>query len=456
MSKQVGLIQEDWDELVLHIQNRQVIPVIGPEFVTVEHEGAQVPLVRWLAPRLAEQLKLAGADKFIALNEVACAYLLTENSDRRKIYNGVRLLLRDARFEPSPALVQLAQITDFDLFISSTFDPLLGLAMEKARPGFTRSRDVLAYDTKPATSFPDPLPASLVYHILGKLDTYPDFAVWEEDYMEYLCALIGQSGDKTLEGLFRQLHSRHLLLLGAPFADWIVRFFIRAARGRRLSDPREHGSSEYLADQRGNVGESTILFFNNLAKATRVIEGDPGAFVGELFTRWKQSRDVSGSAQDFLARLADDMPKGAVFISYSRDDSDVAAALAMHLAAANVPVWLDKERLRVGANYERNLEHAVRDACSFFISLISANTEANRERYVHKERAWAATRYHEGFVFYLPVVIDDTRAAGVRLEPECFGKIHRERLAGGEPTEPFIQRVRHLVETWRTSGRPRD
>ncbi len=159
--------------------------------------------------------------------------------------------------------------------------------MEKARPGFTRSRDVLAYDTKPAAAFPDPLPASLVYHILGRLDTFPDFAVWEEDYMEYLCALIEQSGNKNLEALFRQLKTRHLLLLGAPFADWIVRFFIRAARGRRLSDPREHGSGEYLADQRINVGEPTILFFNNLAKATRVIEGDPSAFVAELFTRWR-------------------------------------------------------------------------------------------------------------------------------------------------------------------------
>jgi len=448
-----GFANEDWDDLVVYIQNRQVIPVVGPELVTIECDGTRMPLTRWLAPQLSGQLKLPGT--FSSLNEVAGAFLLA-GGDRRKIYNGLRLLLRDARLEPPPALVQLAQITDFDLFISSTFDPLLALAMEQARPGFARSRDVLAYDTKPAASFPDPLPASLVYHILGKLDTFPDFAVWEEDYMEYLCALVAQSGDKALEGLFRQLHTRHLLLLGAPFADWIVRFFLRAARGRRLSEPREYGACEFLADHRINVGEPTIFFFDHLAKATRVIEGDPSDFVTELFERWQKSRDTSGSAQDYLARLTHEMPKGAVFISYSHDDSEAAARLAARLAAANIPVWLDKERLLAGTDYERNLEHAVRDACSFFISLISRNTEAHAERYVHKERAWATSRFQEGFVFYLPVVIDETPDSAIKLEPSCFESIHRQRAPGGNPPEALVQRVRQLVETWRVSGRPRN
>ena len=449
------LNDEDWDELLLYIQNRQVIPVVGPELVTVENEGAQMPLTTWLAPRLAQQLRVTDPTSRRSLNDVASAFLLA-GGDRRKIYNGIRLLLRDARFEPPPALMQIAQITDFDLFISGTFDGLLALAIEKARPGFVRSRDVLAYDAKPATSFPDPLPASLVYHILGKLDTFPEFAVWEEDYMEYLCALIAQSGDKALEGLFRQLHTRHLLLLGAPSRDWIVRFFIRVARGRRLSEPREHGIGEYLADQTSNVGEPTIFFFNNIAKATRVIQQDPKVFVAELFERWQKSRDVSGSAQDFLDRLANEMPHGAVFISYSHKDDEAATGLAMRLAAANIPVWLDKERLHVGENYERNLEHTVRDSCSFFISLISASTEADSSRYVHKERAWAASRFQDGFVFYLPVVIDGTRDVEVKLEPACFAKIHRECFSGGEPTEEFIRRLRYYFETWRISGSPRD
>src|SRR6476660_1891221 len=115
------LTPEEWDELLLYVQNRQIIPVVGPELVTVDHEGARIPLTRWLAPRLAELLGLKAGPRFAALNAVACDYLLKDRSDRRKIYNGLRLLMRDVHFDPPPALVQLAQITDFDLFITGTF-----------------------------------------------------------------------------------------------------------------------------------------------------------------------------------------------------------------------------------------------------------------------------------------------------------------------------------------------
>jgi hypothetical protein len=90
------LSEESWAELLLYVQNRQVIPVVGPQLVSVEDDGARMPLNRWLAPRLAAQLKLENAARFSALNEVACSYLLTRDSDRRRIYNGLRLLLRDA------------------------------------------------------------------------------------------------------------------------------------------------------------------------------------------------------------------------------------------------------------------------------------------------------------------------------------------------------------------------
>ena len=456
------LTQEEWDELLLYVQNGQVIPVVGPEMVTVGHEGEQMPLTRWLAPRLAQQLRLGDHEKYIALNQVASDYLLTEKSDRRKIYNGLRLLMRDTHFEPPTPLVQLAQITDFDLIVTSTFDPLVAAAMEKARPGFDRARGVLAYEATPSVPFPDPLPAALIYHILGKLDTFPDFAVWEEDYMEYLCSLVAQRGDKALEGLFRQFHTRHLLLLGAPFADWIVRFFIRAARGSRLSAARENGSSEYLADHTANVGPPTVFFFSHLAKATRIIEGDPGVFVSEMFARWQRTRDVSGSAEDFVARLPEEMPRHTVFISYASEDRTAAFRLTARLASAGVPVWLDRQRLLAGGNYERNLEHAVREECCFFVSLISAATEASRRdepdpRYFHKERAWAAQRFIDGYAFYVPVIVDATSLGEIQQEPPCFHKIHRVRLPGGEPTEAFCERLRGFVKAIRLNeGRPRD
>lgn len=443
----------------MYVRNRQVIPVVGPDLVTVEENETQVPLVRWLSPKLARHLKIADPERFASLHEVACQHLL-RGGERKKIYNGLRELLSDTPLTPPLALTQLAGIVDFDLFFTSTFDPLLALALEKMRPGFSRFRDVKAYDTNPQEAFPSRINGSLVYHLLGKLDTFPDFAVWEEDYMEYLCSLVAQSGDKRLEGLFRQLRTRHLLLLGAPFGDWVVRLFLRAARGKRLSDRRDHDTGEYLADRRANLGEPTVFFFNHLAKATRIVDGAPAAFVEQLFQRWSDRRNTSYTEQGFLECLSADMPRQAVFLSYAREDYAAALRLAAQLSRAGVPVWLDKQRLQAGGNYERSLEHAIREDCSFFISLISNTTEAAQRdvaqpRYFHRERAWAAGRFQDGFTFYLPVVVDDT-VSGSRQEPACFAKTQATRLLGGEPTASFIDRLRDLVDQYRQSGRPRD
>jgi hypothetical protein len=302
-------------------------------------------MVRWLAPRLAEQLQLPEAERYTQLNDVVCAYLATSKSDRRKIYNGLRAIFEKHTFTSPQPLLQLAEITDFDLFISTTFDPLLTLAMEQHRPGFARSRDVLRFDTKPSTRpFPYPVQDSLVYHILGDLECFPDFCVWEEDYMEYLCCLIAQRHDASMEGLFKLLADRHLLL-GAPYSDWVVHFFLRAARGSRLTGVRKDDATEIIADSTAVLGRSTI-FFNNTVHAASLIDIPPADFVAELSRRWHAERDVS--AQDFLQRMGKTMPKGAVFLSYSRDDLTAAQRLAMTLKTANIPIWMDTDRLQAG------------------------------------------------------------------------------------------------------------
>jgi hypothetical protein len=50
-------------------------------------------------------------------------------------------------------------------------------------------------------------------------------------------------------------------------------------------------------------------------------------------------------------------------------------------------------------------------------------------RFVHTERSWAAQRHVEGFVYYIPIVIDDTEKP--KLEPASFAKIHFDRLPNG-------------------------
>lgn len=458
LSDDVGLSDRDWRKILRDIHDGKVIPVIGPELVTVTdpETGDSQPLVRYLAPRVAAALGLQEPERFTTVNAAACEHLLGGGS-RADVYDEVREILDHLDEPPGEALMDLARITDFHFLISSVFDHQLTHALKAVRPDFDPKQQVIAYHPSDAIDVPEQIGNTLLFHILGDYHTSQDFAVWEEDYMEFICKLIEHQD--TLERLFRLLKNRQLLLLGSPSTDWIVRFFLRVTRQTRLTDRGATAPGEYLADRGGNLEAPLVFFFDKLIHATRVIDGDPSEFVRELYRRWSEQYGGTTSDEEFLSRLPVEMPKDSVFISYASDNRDAALTLGRALHAAGVPIWLDKGRLQAGENYETALEAAVRVHSSFFISLISAETEADTERvrYVHKERDWAEGRHVDGFIYYIPVAIfpEPPSAWKPSSEPPCFSKIHYHKLPCGVATPDFIRMVRQLVETYRLSGRPR-
>ncbi|MBV9492154.1 MAG: hypothetical protein JO069_20870, partial [Verrucomicrobia bacterium] len=202
------LPEDDWRDLLREIHNRQVVPVIGPELATVPAPDGTglLPLYRALAPQLRNRLRLPAGDVDpLSINRVACEYLLLGGA-RKSIYIEMSDLLEKLKAPPPPAFCNLASIADFDLYLCGTIDPLLAAALEKARPGFRRQSHVLSYDYKRPVDLPENLEPALVYHIVGSRQTYPNFAVWEEDYLEFLCGLIRHHAQ--LERLFLLLKTR--------------------------------------------------------------------------------------------------------------------------------------------------------------------------------------------------------------------------------------------------------
>jgi hypothetical protein len=64
---------------------------------------------------------------------------------RRLVYEELRELLDNIQADPPPALLALASITDFDLFISSTPDGLLAQALKRQRPHVDSPQIYTAY-----------------------------------------------------------------------------------------------------------------------------------------------------------------------------------------------------------------------------------------------------------------------------------------------------------------------
>lgn len=447
-----------WQKLLRSIRKKQVLPILGPGLSLIEDQGRLVPIRDWLAPRLAKELGVELKDEPPSLNNVACQHLI-RGGGPDDLYDEIRQLVDGLiqRETPiPPPLRDLASIRDFDLFLTSSFDPFLGLALENERPGFQPADGILEFHPQNPVDLPASIPDSFVYHILGSVDTYPDFGVWEEDYVEFTCGLL-QAPKDTLRHLFRQLRSRSLLLIGAPFSDWIVRFFLRIAKNRRLSE-QGRGSQDYLAENPEKLCEPMVFFFDKVLQYPRMIAARPEEFTAELAEKWSSGGQGS-ELEQILASIPEEPESGSIFISYSRDDQEIALRLAGGLKAAGLPVWLDTKRIVGGTDWKVHLQRAVKTRSSLFLSLISEATEKDdpesRNRFVHQERQWAAELFIPGHIFYQPVVITENNFSP-KNEPAVFKPINRHHLPDGAVNPGFIQLMRKWVGEWKINREIRD
>jgi hypothetical protein len=185
-------------------------------------------------------------------------------------------------------------------------------------------------------------------------------------------------------------------------------------------------------------------------------------FVGELSKRWlAQFGSATAGTAPVAPAKSHPMPRNAVFISYCRSDATrgptpdakIAFAIRDALEARGVDVWLDKDRLEGGDDYERKIQRYI-DTCSLFIPLISVVTDARDKGYFRKEWAWAIERlpYFTGSDrhFLIPVLIGPVDWRPTKV-PKEFEPKHYVRLASDQPDATFLDLVQSLYEKARAS-----
>jgi hypothetical protein len=96
-----SLDEDAWEDLLDFIEERRVIPIVGPELLLVETDTGPRLLYEWLAEKLAAKL---GVDTSLlprpyTLNDVVC-WFLAARGRREEAYTRLRSVLRDANFAP--------------------------------------------------------------------------------------------------------------------------------------------------------------------------------------------------------------------------------------------------------------------------------------------------------------------------------------------------------------------
>lgn len=440
-----------WEQLLDFIEDGRVIPVIGPELLLLEINGQTTHLYYYLAEQLAKRLHI-DFQPGDSLNTVACRYL-SEDGQREDIYPELkRVMPKLSEIKLPETLIKLAEIKRLNLFVTTSFDPLLVYALNQIRYGGQEKTQVLAFSPESNNDLPEALEQldrTTVFHLFGKLTAVPEYAVTDEDVLEFMHSL--QSKTSQPERLFDALTKQNLVVVGCPSSDWLGRFFVRIGKKERLVISR--GKTDFLAGDELCNETKLAAFLQHFSLRTKVFPMASIEFINELHRRWialhpstPPPKETPGSNND-----VEKMQTGAVFISYASEDRPAVVLIRDALEQAGIDVWFDRnpDALRVGENFDTKIKTNI-DQCSLFIPIISQNTLTQKPRFFRTEWNYAqdlAGRYPDNKRFIIPVAIDETPPDEPEL-PEKFRKLHWERMQDGQTHGAFVNEIKRLYRDY--------
>jgi TIR domain/SIR2-like domain len=439
---------DTWPDLLTSVGNRAVIPIIGRDSYEIEVDGRKTTVDRFIAGKLAEQYSLA-IDGVMnpSLNSVV-ALLLQQGKRRQTLSGAIKAMVERANLAIPETLLQLASISHFNLFMTTSFDPLLEYAINQVRFGGDPRTESIAYVLNEPRDIEKSVERPTVYYLLGRMSTAVRYAISDDDLLEFVFAL--QAGEGRPKNLFDALRDNNLLLIGRDFPDWLVRLFLRTAKGKPLSTERD--VLEILADDRSLSDRDLVYYLKSFSRWTRIYSGDAPQFVAELYRAWREQfpPTLDGGVSEPLPPVPlAEMPSRAVFISYAREDLPAVQNLSRRLHAAGIEFWFDlstvgsaDQRLVAGDDWDRKIRHNIQ-RCSLFIAVLSRNTESRVEGYFHKEWKFATergTKFAEGIPFIMPTVIDDTST--FRLIPDAFRAAYITASPDGNVDDGFIDSIK--------------
>ncbi|MCX6227406.1 MAG: hypothetical protein NTV01_22165, partial [Bacteroidia bacterium] len=126
----------NWKIIRNELRDGDIIPVIGPELLSVNINGQQQSYRHWLASELAKELGVAfdGLDGFLhPVEEVMLRHYVQGDIRSNKPYQLVKALISEQKFEVPEALKKLAQISKFRFFLTTFYEPFLEMAIKEAR-----------------------------------------------------------------------------------------------------------------------------------------------------------------------------------------------------------------------------------------------------------------------------------------------------------------------------------
>jgi hypothetical protein len=444
-------VEEDfWDDLLAHVRQRELIAITGPDLNSVTVDGAQRTLTEIIAGRLVERYSDISPSR-MTMGEAVAAFIREHGRERAaRLYRIVNDIIAEVEDQPCAPLRTLVAITDLTLFVSTTPDRMLAKAINDVRfDGRQLARELTFSPNQPtsvqARNMLAPVESdSTVVRLFGHATSTPQFALHDEDLLEWLHALLSDSGSLP-DWIAFALKHQPLLFIGCEIPDWLGLFLLRLASSTRVWT--EEKQFFFVASPKTEQPWLTS-FSSTYCRENRVQElwMEPSEFVAELHSRWQaHAKVVTGGARPVTSET--------IFISYVREDIDQARRLHKAITELGGDAWLDERRLLPGNAWNADISETIGKA-RLFIAVVSANTEQREEGYYVREWRLALDRAKEITRprFIIPVVVDD-RPMEPERHPQALSEFHPLHFGHAPSGEPDAALLTTLIDEIRAMRR---
>jgi hypothetical protein len=201
----------------------------------------------------------------------------------------------------------------------------------------------------------------------------------------------------------------------------------------------------YTLEQYGTIeGEPALALF--LREVAQQVSPDKQRQIEDFCERLRPPAAAQPTAQSARSRSAAPdaaQPRSSwdVFISYAREDRDVARRLYEDLHRAGVSAWLDEVHLRPGQNWKLAIREAMRRS-AYFLALLSSRS-VSKAGYVQKELREALDQLDllpPDQVFIIPVRLDACDPLHERLHDLHWADLSESYEEG---LRQIVRSVRH-------------
>jgi hypothetical protein len=380
--------ERHWTSLVTSLRHGQCVLLVGQEIPgtpLMRTEGTTY--AEALMFQLSEELRDDGRDATGAtLTAVAQQYEDAQGFGPNALRALAQKFYHSQAYSPSAVHRALAALP-FSLIITTCHDELLLRALKESGKSPLHQRYNMRGDKRdnPEFMLSGSHNAPVVYHLFGDADEPASLILSENDLLDFLIALVSER--PPLPNSLRYALKRNgqsFLFVGFGIKQWYLRVLIKVlVRALELHRTASAIATEPLSGLSALDRQQTLLFYQ---RGTRIEieDADVATFLDELGKRL----EVEGNLVTHSTPIGS---RPRVFISYAREDGDIAARVFDGLQQSQFEPWLDAESLQGGEQWDQRIRSEL-ETTDYALILYTPALCKKTDSYVNREIALARDR----------------------------------------------------------------